>query len=411
MEKYEPMQQAQYDNIVIKLQQGFRENFGIAPAILSRAPGRLEILGNHTDYNEGTVLSVAVDRAMHIAASPASGLSGLCRVVDLVSGSRRSIDLHHLEQPRKGDWCNYIKGLIVELKKRDISVPAFDAVLYGTVPLSAGMSSSAALEMAMLLVLLKLAGRELPWLDCAKIGQACENHYVGANTGLLDQVSSLKGKKGNLIYSDFRSYKVENVLIPEGTAFVVANSMVKHNLTNEYNERRQACEEAVQILTGIYPGVKALRDVTVQQLHAAETLLPSLVFRRALHVVGEIDRVEKGCEALSKGQINRFGQLMQESHLSSRDLFENSCPEIDRLVEIGQTLPGYLGARISGGGFGGISVHLVQAQFAQNYQQTLEKAYLDQCGIQTATMLCQADDGAQLLNQIDPQENNPCSKI
>ncbi|MDD3953868.1 MAG: galactokinase [Lentisphaeria bacterium] len=384
--------------MITALRQGFQENFGSLPEVLSRAPGRLEILGNHTDYNEGTVLSVAVDRAMHIAASPAPGSSGLCRVVDLVSDSRRTIDLHSLEQPRKGDWGNYIKGLIVELHRREIRVPAFDAVLYGTVPLSAGMSSSAALEMAMLLVLLKLAGVELPWLECAKIGQACENHYVGANTGLLDQVSSLKGKKGHLIYSDFRHYTVDNVPIPQGTAFVVANSMVKHNLTNEYNERREACEEAVHILAGAYPGVKALRDVTVQQLHAAEKLLPPLVFRRALHVVGEIDRVETGREALRKGDIAGFGKRMQQSHQSSMENFENSCPEIDRLVEIGQTLPGYLGARISGGGFGGISVHLVQSQDAQNYQKSLEKAYQERCGIQTATMLCQADDGARLLN-------------
>lgn len=391
------MQSLHHDNIITSLRQGFQESFGIFPEILSSAPGRLEILGNHTDYNEGTVLSVAVDRAMHIAASPASGSSRLCRVIDLVSDSRRSFDLHALEHPRKGDWCNYIKGLIVELHRRGIRVPAFDAVLYGTVPLSAGMSSSAALEMAMLLVLLKLAGSELPWLECAKIGQACENHYVGANTGLLDQVSSLKGKKGNLIYSDFRNYTVDNVPIPEGTAFVVANSMVKHNLTNEYNERREACEEAVRILAGTYPGIKALRDVTLQQLAGAETLLPPVVFRRALHVVGEIDRVEKGREALRKGDLAGFGKRMQESHQSSMENFENSCPEIDRLVAIGQTLPGYLGARISGGGFGGISVHLVQSPFAENYQNALEKAYLEQSGIQTATMLCQAGDGAQLL--------------
>jgi galactokinase len=392
------MQQARNDNIIIKLRQGFQEKFGISPEVLSRAPGRLEILGNHTDYNEGTVLSVAVDRAMHIAAASASGSSGQCRVIDLVNDSCRSFDLHVLEHPCKGDWANYIKGLIVELHRRGIQVPAFDAALYGTVPLSAGMSSSAALEMAMLLVLLKLADKELPWLECAKIGQACENHYVGAKTGLLDQVSSLKGKKGNLIYSDFRNYTVNNVPIPEGTAFVVADSKVKHNLTNEYNERREACEEAVRILAGVYPGVKALRDVTLQQLRDAEALLPPVVFRRALHVVGEIDRVERGREALGKGDIAGFGKLMQESHSSSMENFENSCPEIDRLVEIGQNLPGYLGARISGGGFGGISVHLVRAQDAQNYQKALEEAYLEQSGIQTAAMLCQAGDGAQLLN-------------
>ncbi len=391
------MQQTPYDNALTQLRRGFQENYGIAPSVLSRAPGRLEILGNHTDYNEGTVLSVAVDRAMHIAASPASASTGFCRVVDLVSGSRRIFQLDDLAKPRKGDWCNYIKGLIVELQRRQIQVPAFDAALYGTVPLSAGMSSSAALEMAMLLVLLKLADKELPWLECAKIGQACENQYVGANTGLLDQVSSLKGQKGSLIYSDFRHYTVANIPIPSGTAFVVANSMVKHNLTNEYNERRQACEEAARILAGIYPGVKALRDISPQQLLAAKASLSPLAFRRAAHVVGEIDRVEKGIKALQAGDVAAFGLLMRQSHQSSIDNFENSCPEIDRLVEIGQGLPGYLGARISGGGFGGISVHLIEEQFAEQYQQELERKYFTQCGIKTETMLCQADDGAKLM--------------
>jgi galactokinase len=394
------MQQAQHDSALIKLEQGFRESYGITPSILSRAPGRLEILGNHTDYNEGTVLSVAVDRAMHVAASPASTPTGFCRVIDLVSGSRRNFQLEDLANPRKGDWCNYIKGLIVELQQRRIQVPAFDAALYGMVPLSAGMSSSAALEMAMLLVLLKLADRELPWLECARIGQACENQYVGANTGLLDQVSSLKGKKGSLIHSDFRHYTVDNIPMPAGVAFVVANSMVKHNLTNEYNERRQACEEAARILAGIYPGVKTLRDISPQQLLEAKDSLPLLAFLRASHVVGEIDRVEKGITALRAGDIAGFGQLMRQSHQSSIDNFENSCPEIDCLVDIGQTLPGYLGARISGGGFGGISVHLIEEQFAQKYQQELERKYREQCGIKTETMLCQADDGAKL---IDPK--------
>ncbi|MFA6929370.1 MAG: galactokinase [Lentisphaeria bacterium] len=391
------MQQMQDDRIRQKITQGFQKCFGYSPKMLSQAPGRLEILGNHTDYNQGTVLSVAVDRAMYIAAAPARNPFGRCRVVDLISNSRRTIELQKLGNPRKGDWGNYLKGLLVELNRRGIPVPAFDAVLYGTVPLSAGMSSSAALEMAMLLILLRLANTELPWLECARIGQACENQYVGANTGLMDQFSSLMGKKGHLIYSDFRDYTVKNVPIPEGTAFVVANSMVKHNLTNEYNERRQACEEAVRILAGIYSGVTALRDISPEQLLAAETQLPPLVFQRALHVVGEIARVEKGCTALENGEIALFGKLLQESHQSSCIHFENSCSEIDCLVEIGERLPGYLGARLSGGGFGGISVHLVKAQFAVQYQQALEKAYLEQCGIQTSTMFCQAADGARLV--------------
>ncbi len=392
------MRQSGYSSKISLLREGFLANYGFEPVYITRAPGRLEILGNHTDYNAGTVLSVAVDRAMFVAIAPTPAADDLCQVVDLRNKSRRQFSLTDLGQPRKGDWANYIKGLIVELQKRGLSVPSFVAVLLGEVPLSAGMSSSAALEMAMLLALSKICGVELPWLEYAKIGQACENNYVGAQTGLLDQFSSLRGKEGYLIYSDFRSYEVSNVPIPAGTAFVVANSMVKHNLSNEYNERRQACEEAVAALAKIYPGVSALRDVSWEQLLAAKNQLPALPYRRALHVVGEITRVEKGRAALQNGEIEKFGQLMLESQQSSEENFENSCPEIDTLVAIGQTLPGFLGARISGGGFGGISVHLVRSEQAQEYLTGLQKVYQERSGVKISAMICQASDGASCLS-------------
>lgn len=371
-------------------EEGFRKHFGMDAAITSRAPGRLEILGNHTDYNQGTVLSVAVDRAMFIAASPVAGK--ICSLHDLKSNSDRSFNLDELANPRKGDWANYIKGLVVELQKRGIAVPAFNAVLYGTVPLSAGMSSSAALEMAMLAILNRLAAANLPWLEMARIGQATENNYIGANTGLMDQLSSLKGKAGCLIYSDFRTFEVENVAMPEGTVFVVANSMVKHNLTNEYNERREACEDAAATLK-----IPALRDATTRMLEDNRAILKPSSYRRALHVVGEIERVARGRAALAAGDIRLFGRIMSQSHQSSIENFENSCPEIDKLVEIGGTLPGFLGARLSGGGFGGISVHLVEAPQAESYMASLADGYRRATGLDAQIMQCTAADGAQIL--------------
>ena len=183
-----------------------------------------------------------------------------------------------------------IKGLIVELQHRGIQLPAFDAALLSTVPLSAGMSSSAAFEMAMLLALLKMAQRELDWLEMAKIGQACENHYVGANTGLLEQVSSLMGKENSLIHSDFRSMQVKHLPLPEETCFVVANSMVKHDLKNEYNERRQDCELALQVLAEENPHRKALRDLDMQELESARHKMPHRAYLRTKHVVGEMQK-------------------------------------------------------------------------------------------------------------------------
>jgi len=368
----------------------YNKQFGSEPAVTVRAPGRLEILGNHTDYNEGTVLSVAVDRAMTISAGKAEGT--ICHLYDDVVSQSREFDITAIGPAKKGDWANYIKGVVVEFQRRGIAVPAFNAVLNGTVPLSAGMSSSAALEMAMVLCLEELAGVKLGWLEEAKIGQAAENKYVGANTGLMDQVSSLRGKEGQLIHSDFRSMDVYNVPMPSGTAFVVANCMVKHNLTNEYNERRAACEEAARIL-----GAKALRDVTPAQLEAGRSLLDDVTYRRALHVVGEIDRVARGSAALEGGRLEEFGEIMFESHESSRVNFENSIPELDTLVEIAHTLPDALGARLSGGGFGGITVHLVRAEAAEEYRAKLVEAYFKKTGLKTQAMICVAAEGAHRL--------------
>lgn len=374
--------------------QAFAAAFGGAPQVTSRAPGRLEILGNHTDYNEGTVLSVAVDRATFVAAA-LSG-SSQCRVVDAIHHDERRFDAAAIGAPQPGDWANYIKGLVVELAKRGIAVPGFHAVIGSTVPMSAGMSSSAALEMSVLLAILRLARRELDWRDAAKVGQACENLYVGAKTGLLDQFSSLKGKADHLVYSDFRSLEVRTVPLPAGTALVVANSMAKHTLTNEYNERREACEAAVRVLRARDPGIRALRDVSLAQLEAAQAGMDPVVYRRALHVVGEITRVETGVKALAANDLKRFGALMFESQHSSTHYFENSTAELDALVSIGRGLPGALGARLSGGGFGGITVHLVEADAAGPYAQALGQRYREATGLNAEITVCHAADGAQV---------------
>jgi galactokinase len=377
------------------IRQSFVDVFGAQPEIAARAPGRLEILGNHTDYNQGVVLSVAVDRATYVAARKVSGT--VCRVVDVALGDERTFDLADLAHPTKGDWANYIKGMVVELGKRGIAIPAFEAVMGSTIPLSAGMSSSAAFEMSFGTMMLALAGADLEWRELAKVGQACENRYVGANTGLLDQFSSLMGKAGQLVFSDFRSLEVRNVPLPAGTALVVANSMVKHNLTNEYNERRESCERAAAVLAKLYPGVVALRDVSFEQLEAAQDKLDPVDYRRALHVVGECTRVMDGVAALERGDVAAFGQSMFVSQDSSTYNFENSCAELDALVAVAKDIPGALGARLSGGGFGGITVHLVQAETAETYAAEVARRYQAKTGLVSEVMICRAGDGAALL--------------
>ncbi|MDT8389254.1 MAG: galactokinase [Lentisphaeria bacterium] len=375
--------------------KGYVDQYGSEPEVVAYAPGRLEILGNHTDYNEGVVLSCAVDLGTSFAASVVDGVT--CVVKDLRDGSERSFDIDSLTALTKGDWANYIKGTIIEMQGRGITIPAFNAVILSSIPMSAGMSSSAALEISTAYGLGKLAGVELPWVEWAKIGQACENNCVGARTGLLDQFSSIKGAENQLVYSDFRSLAVENIPLPAGTALVVANSMVKHDLTTEYNDRRDSCEDAAAVLARLIPGVKTLRDVSMEQLDTYKDQMDIISYRRAKHVVGEDERVWAGIKRLEAGDVAGFGKLMFESQDSSRINFENSCPELDQLVAIGKSLPGALGARLSGGGFGGISVHLVEEDQAERYARRLAAAYLNLTGKDPQTMICVAGEGARIL--------------
>lgn len=377
------------------IRTAFQGCFGRPAVAVARAPGRLEILGNHTDYNEGVVLSMAVESGTWFAAAPRPGTA--CKVRDLRSGETRTFDLTALANPKPKDWANYIKGMVVELTGRGLAVPAFDAVVQSTLPTSAGMASSAAFEMAAGLALTQLAGVELPWLELARAGQACENRHVGARTGLLDQFSSLRGEPNCLVFSDFRSLAVRAVPLPAGVALVVANSLTRHALIGEYNERRTRCEEAVAFLRAKNPGIRVLRDVSVARLEAAKPEMAVMAWRRARHVVGENERVFAGVEALQRGDLCAFGKLLDDSHESSRIYFENSCPELDILVACGQALPGHLGARLSGGGFGGITVHLVREAEAAAYAERLATAFQTRTGRRPETTVCHAAAGAARL--------------
>ncbi len=376
----------------------FARHYGRRPEVLSQAPGRLEILGNHTDYNQGFVLSCAVAQTTEMALARCEGRE--CRIVDFREPQRepggRSFRLDEIETARPRDWTNYVKGVIVELRRRGIEIGAFEAAIRSTVPLSAGMSSSAALEMATGCALAAAFGVQLDRAEWARIGQGVENHYLGLKSGLLDQFSSLFGQKDALILSDFRSVEVvRTVAVPPGYCFIVANSMVKHNLVDsEYNVRRQDCENAAAKLAAIYPGVKTLRDVSVAQLEAAKAQLSEREFRRAAHVVGEGDRVARAVTALDAHDAAAFGQLLFESHESSRVNFENSTPELDYLVELAHSIPGCLGARLSGGGFGGITIHLVEQECAAEYGARLQAAYRLRTGIQPEVIACSIGDGA-----------------
>ncbi len=371
----------------------FAAAYSAKPAAYSHAPGRLEILGNHTDYNEGFVLSCATGQATEMAIAAIPGR--ICKLQNPPLKGEFTIDLDDMDTPRPKDWTNYIKGVLVELRRRGISYPAFEVLFKSSVPLSAGMSSSAALEMAFCMALKQLAGIDLPLPEWARVGQSVENVYLGLKSGLLDQFSSLYGKKDSFILCDFRSVEVlKTVTMPAGWKIVVANTMVKHNLVeSDYNQRRESCERATKVIQGKFPQVKTLRDVSSSMLEECKSILDHTDYLRAKHVVGEDERVMKGVELLEAGKVEEFGALWFQSHESSRDCFENSCPELDILVELAHTIPGCVGARLSGGGFGGISIHLVRESEAENYCERLAAAYKLKTGKTIETIICSVGDG------------------
>ncbi|WP_018970077.1 galactokinase [Rubritalea marina] len=372
----------------------FETVFGTAPDFLAQAPGRLEILGNHTDYNEGFVLSMAVDRRTQISFKKIEG--NRCQVFSpMMSDGVREFELDAISTPLPSkDWTNYVRGIVTELQKRDHKVGAFQALITSDIPLSAGMSSSASLEMALVTGIDTLFGFDLSTQEKAQVGQACENDYIGANTGLMDQLTSLSGKDGEMVVSEYRNISISHTPLPSELSFVVINSNVAHDLSQEYNERRQQCEDAVATIQKEHPEVQALRDVNLELLEAAKPSLAEYDHKRALHVVGENDRVHQAQSFLSAADYDAFGKLLFASHESSRLNFENSCPELDTLVEIAAASPLCLGARLSGGGFGGISIHLVRSTDAEAYCDHAIAAYTKATGKDTTAFICRSAQGA-----------------
>lgn len=372
----------------------FKETFATSASLLAQAPGRLEVLGNHTDYNEGYVLSIAVDCNTQISFKKIAGTS--CQVASpMMGGAIREFDLNNISQPLPDkDWTNYVRGIIVELQNRGHQISAFQALITSSIPLSAGMSSSASLEMALVTGLDALFDLNIELKQKALIGQACENNYIGANTGLMDQLTSLSGRKGKMVVSEYRDVTVNHTPLPENLAFVVINSNVAHDLSQEYNERRQQCENAVATIAKENPEISALRDVDLNLLDNFKNKLEWFDFKRALHIVGENARVQQAKELLSRHDFIEFGQLLFNSHASSQQNFENSCPELDALVKIGNQSSLCLGARLSGGGFGGISIHLVRAMDAEQYCLEATEAYAKATGKQTTAFICRSADGA-----------------
>jgi len=394
----------------------FAGHFACSPAAAAYAPGRVEILGNHTDYNEGLVLSAAINFGTFFVASLSD--DDACRIVagDLMEeatfASRAPVPTPDRE------WANFVIGVFAGLQAGHGTadspsdartgraatpdpLPGFRGLFLGNVPLGAGLSSSAALEISAALTLCRLYSIDIDRIALAKIGQRAEHEFVGAKCGLLDQVTSLFGTENGLALIDFRSLSVDTVPLGKDTCFLMCNTNVKHSLVaSEYNERRERCESAAAFFArALDHPVTALRDVSHDELVRHSAHMDPVTARRASHVIGENARVLEGSNLLRKGDIDGFGKLMFESHESSRTNFENSCAELDFLVTEARRIPGVLGARLSGGGFGGSAVLLIHPRDVEHVTHAVTTAYSRQFGHACDTSLITPSAGARVITE------------
>ena len=374
----------------------FEHIYGSVPRIF-RAPGRVNLIGEHTDYNDGYVMPAAIGFFTQVAIAPRSDRKLVVRSEEFERDFE--FDLDHLPQSRVGAWCDYVLGVASVLQQEGHALRGANLLVRGEVPIGAGLSSSAAVEVASALALLSLNGAAMALPEVAKLCQRSENNFVGARVGIMDQFVSCMGKAGHAFFLDCRSLEFKLVPMPPDIRLVVCNTMVKHALASgSYNQRREECEEGVKTCLRWDPAIRALRDVSLELLERHAKDLSEDVYKRCLHVVREDQRVLDAAECLRKGDLKRLGELMRDSHRSLRDLYEVSCRELDVMVEAAEGLPGYCGGRMTGGGFGGCTVSLVHSANAEDFAQEIAKRYEAATGIKPNVYVCSAEDGAQALN-------------
>ncbi|MCC8180676.1 MAG: galactokinase [Planctomycetes bacterium] len=384
------------NQLVASAAEEFINIFGETATHYGIAPGRVEVLGNHTDYNEGFALPAAIDRQVVVVGRPIPG--NIAKVYSLTFKSGGSFDVENPEKNPKEHWLNYLMSVVWQYRNVGVESSGFEALVTGDVPLGAGLSSSAAMELATAYFLKSMIGFEMSAKDMAVNCRAAENNFVGVSCGIMDQMASALGQDGRLPFLDCRLEEVTDYLpLPHKLSLVIADTNAPHALVDgAYNKRQESCFRAARVVAAHYPdrNVTHLRDVDMPMLESCRHELSDEDFRRARHVVTEDARVLAGAKALAAGDAETMGRLMSESHLSSRVDFENSGPELDHMVECAAGLPGCYGSRLSGGGFAGATVNLVDADKAEIFAAELANRYLARTAMKADVYLFTASQGA-----------------
>lgn len=368
----------------------FQEEFNAAPRYIVRAPGRVNLIGEHTDYNEGFVLPMAIDRATWIAFSPRN--DGHVRAHSVDFDETLEFSLGHFENTDQG-WLEYVKGMAWVLQAAGYRLTGWNGTIAGDVPVGAGLSSSASIELAVARAFATIS--DIPWNPpvIAQLAQRAENEWVGMNCGIMDQMISAAGVAGTALLIDCRSLQTRNVPLPPDTVIVVLDTATRRGLVDSaYNERRKQCEDAARAFN-----VPALRDVSLAEFERRAHELDDVTRRRARHVISENERTLAAADAMNAGDAARMGELMNASHISLRDDFEVSSDALNLMVEQAQQQPGCYGARMTGAGFGGCAVALVQAAAASDFAAAVGQGYRQAANLEPSIYICQPAAGAEVI--------------
>ena len=388
-------------NIRDSVIQHFKAEFGKSPDYVVKAPGRVNLLGEHVDYNDGLVLPIAIDRATWLAFSLSGSQENHLIAKDLKQSCKFTGRSAKIRQDSNGNelpgWAFYPAGVCWAAEERGLECPAIKGVYSSNIPRGSGLSSSASVEMAFVLAWQTLANWGLSPIERALLGQKAENQYVGVQSGIMDQFASACGEENAILVLDCRSLNWRTIPIPSNYAYIVADTMKSRRLSSgEYNKRRADCEEAVRLLSADLPGLKSLRDVAPDTFNKLAGTLPERIEKRARHVVEEIERTFEAIPLLESGDLPAFGKLLNQGHISLRDLYEVSIPELDIMVRLAQNIPGCLGARLTGAGFGGCTINIVEEKHASDFVSILAESYHTATGITPEIYLCHAATGASL---------------